>query len=159
MPPDHPEMIDTGTAYTGAATPFSCTLDITLGMKHGLLRLGELVPAEKLSAGQRAFIEYISDRKRNIFSHCDGGQLMYNFLIDDKALLWSAHLWAYESILKDLQPKPDVAILGIAGRANFNGKAFDGSAADFAVKEIQWLDSPSQVIWCLHDERYPSHLL
>ena len=153
MPSGHPEIIDTGTVYTGAATPFTCTLDITLGMKHGLLRLGELMPVEQQSEGQRSFVEYVSDRKRNVFSHCDGGQLMYNFLVEGKALLWSAHLGGYEGILKDLKPKPDVAILGIAGRANLNGKPFDGSAAEFALQEIQWLGSPSQVIWCLHDER------
>lgn len=143
MPQGHPEIIDTGTVYTGAATPFTCTLDITLGMKYGLLRLDELVPVEKQSEGQRSFIEYAKDRKRNVFSHCDGGQLMFNFLIGDKALLWSAHLGGYESILKDLNPKPEVAILGIAGRANLNGKPFDGSAAEFAVKEIQWLETSS----------------
>lgn len=152
MPADHPDVIDTATVYTGSATPYSCSLDITFGMKHGLLRLGELVPPEKLHDGQRSFIEYVSDRKRNVFSHCDGGQLMFNFLIGDKALLWSAHLGAYEGIMKDMQPKPDVAILAIAGRANLNGRPFDGSAAQFAVKEVEWLGSPSKVIWALHDE-------
>ncbi|ETS85313.1 hypothetical protein PFICI_03338 [Pestalotiopsis fici W106-1] len=152
MPDGHPIVMDTKTVYMGAATPYSCTLDITMGMQHGLLKLGELVPPEKLDEGQLSFIDYVNDRKRNVFSHCDGGQLMYNFIIDHKALLWSSHLGGYESVLKSMHPKPDIAILGIAGRANLDGRPFDGCAADFAVKQIKWLDSPSQIIWCLHDE-------
>ena len=129
MPQDHPEVIDTATVYTGSATPYTCSLDITFGMKHGLLRLGELVPPEQLSDGQRSFVEYVGDRERNVFSHCDGGQLMSNFVVQGKAMLWNAHLGAYEGVMKDMQPKPDVAILAISGRANLNGRPFDGSAA------------------------------
>lgn len=153
MPEDHPEVIDTATVYKGAASPYSCTLDITLGMKHGLLKINELMPSEKLTPGHRSFIEYIADRRRNVFSHSDGGQLMFNFVMDDnKALLWSAHLGGYEGILRELQPKPNVVIMAIAGRANLNGRPFDGSAADFAALKLGWLGQPSTVIWCLHDE-------
>jgi hypothetical protein len=156
MPADHPEVIDTGTVYKGAASPYTCTLDITIGMKYGLFQLDKLMPPEKLTAGHRSFLEYISDRKRNVMSHSDGGQLMFNFVIGAKALLWSAHLGGYDGILKGLQPKPDIAILAIAGRANLNGKPFDGSAAEFAALKVGWLGNPSQVIWCLHDEAYVS---
>lgn len=61
-------------------------------MNHGLLRLGELVPPENLTDGQCSFIEHVGDRERNVFSHCDGGQLSFNFFIRDQALLWSAHM-------------------------------------------------------------------
>ncbi|KXJ86984.1 hypothetical protein Micbo1qcDRAFT_218771 [Microdochium bolleyi] len=152
MPEDHPQTIDTGTVYTGSASPYSCTLDITFGMKHGLLKIGELMPADKLTPGHHSFIEYVADRKRNIFSHCDGGQLMFNLVAGDKALLWTAHLGGYEGILRDMQPKPDIAIMAVAGRANLNGRPYDGSAAEFAAKKVSWLGDPSQVIWCLHDE-------
>ncbi|KAI1027692.1 hypothetical protein LB504_011689 [Fusarium proliferatum] len=152
MPADHPEVIDTATVYKGSASPYSCTLDITIGMKYGLLKVGELMPPEKLTPGHHSFIEYVAERKRNVFSHSDGGQLMFNFVIGKKALLWSAHLGGYEGILRDLQPKPDIAILAIAGRANLNGRPFDGSAAEFAALKVGWLGNPSQVIWCLHDE-------
>ncbi|ESU17398.1 hypothetical protein FGSG_10653 [Fusarium graminearum PH-1] len=107
MPADHPEVIDTATVYKGTASPYSCTLDITIGMKYGLFQLGELMPPEKLTPGHRSFIEY---------------------------------------------PKPDIAIMAIAGRANLNGRPFDGSAAEFAAMKVGWLGNPSQVIWCLHDE-------
>ncbi|KAH8894360.1 Metallo-hydrolase/oxidoreductase [Thozetella sp. PMI_491] len=152
MPQGHPEVIDTGEVYTGEAHPYVCTLDITFGMKHGLLKIGEHMPPEKMNDGIRSFAKYVGDRTRNVFSHCDGGQLMFNFIFDGKALLWSAHLGAYEGIMRDMQPKPDIAILGIAGRANLNGRPFDGSAAEFALKEVGWLGEPGNIIWCLHDE-------
>jgi hypothetical protein len=152
---DIPEVMDTGKVWTGSAHPFVCTLDVNFGMKHGLLRLDELVPAEHRNAGMRAFIDYIKDREANLFSDHDGGQLMYNVhLKENTTLLWNAHLGGYEGILRYLQPKPKFAILGIAGRANHNGRPFDGSAAQYVVKQLQWLEEPKEVIWCLHDERY-----
>ncbi|KAK0383196.1 hypothetical protein NLU13_9109 [Sarocladium strictum] len=152
MPEDHPEVVDTATVYKGTASPYSCTLDITMGMKYGLLRIGDLMPPEKLTPGHRSFIEYVNDRKTNVFSHCDGGQLMFNFVVGSKALLWSAHLGGYEGVLRSMQPKPDIAIMAIAGRANLDGRPFDGSAAQFAAMKVDWLGCPAQVVWCLHDE-------
>jgi hypothetical protein len=99
----------------------------------------------------KIFVQYMRDRDANRYSFFDGGQMMYNFVIDGKALLWNGHLGGYEGILESLKPKPDVAILAIAGRANLNGRPFDGSAADFAVQEVQWIGEPAKVIWCLHD--------
>ncbi|KAF2632167.1 hypothetical protein BU25DRAFT_428085 [Macroventuria anomochaeta] len=45
-----------------------------------------------------------------------------------------------------------VVVLGIAGRANLNGRPFNGSAAHFAALQLKWLGGPKKVIWCLHDE-------
>lgn len=154
-PPGHPpDTIDTLTEYTGEASPYTCTLDITTGMKYGLLRLGELVPKELRDPGILSFIDYVSDRERHLFSHFDGGQLAFNFLIGNgQTLFWSAHMGAYEGVLRNMEPKPDVAILALAGRANLDGRPHDGSAADFIVKELGWLGEPKTVIWCLHDQR------
>ncbi|KAJ4316650.1 hypothetical protein N0V94_005331 [Neodidymelliopsis sp. IMI 364377] len=146
--------MDTKVVYTGEATPYVCTLDITHGMKYGLLQLDKLVPKDKIDDGMRSFIDYVSDRKTNVFSHCDGGQLMFNLVIDGNGLLWNGHLGAYEGVLTRIQPKPKIAILGIAGRGNHDGRPFNRSAAEFAVKQLQWLDQPETVIWCMHDERY-----
>jgi hypothetical protein len=150
---DVPDFIDTGTRYFGAAHDFVCTLDITFGMKYGLLKLGDHIPKDKMDSKTKAFVDYVEDREAHKFSHFDGGQLMYNFLTESKTILWSAHLGGYEGILKQLQPQPNVAIMAIAGRANFNGRPFDGSAAEFAVQKIKWIGEPQKVIWCLHDER------
>lgn len=157
-PGGHPEVIDTGEVYTGEAHPYVCTMDITRGMKYGLLKIGDIVPRDKMDTGLASFVDYVADQKRNVFSHADGGQIMVNFLVDSKAILWNAHLGSYEGIMKLLEPKPDVAILGIAGRANCNGRPFDGSAAQFALNEVQWLQQPKTIIWCLHDERCVTRL-
>jgi hypothetical protein len=148
--------MDTKVVYTGETTPYTCTLDISHGMKYGLLQLDKLVPADKQDQGMRSFISYINDdeQHRRMFSHCDGGQLMYNVVINGNGLLWNGHLGAYEGIMSRVEPKPKIAILGIAGRANHDGRPFDGSAAQFAVKQIQWLDQPEMVIWCMHDDKY-----
>ncbi|KAK1461552.1 hypothetical protein CMEL01_14506 [Colletotrichum melonis] len=150
---DIPDEIDTGTVYKGEATPYTCTLDITMGMKYGLLRNKENIPPEQMDAGMKSFAEYISDRKNNVFSHYDGGQLAYNFLIGPgQTVFWNGHLGGYEGIIKSIEPTPDVAILTIAGRANLNGRPYDGSAAQFATNQIRWLSQPKKVIWALHDE-------
>ncbi|KAF9870753.1 xylosidase arabinofuranosidase [Colletotrichum karsti] len=150
---DIPDEIDTGTEYTGEATPYACTLDVTMGMKYGLLRLKDIVPPEHMDKGMVSFAEYIADRERHVFSHYDGGQLAFNFLIGPgKTLFWNGHLGGYEGLMKTIEPAPDVAILAIAGRANLNGRPYNGSAASFAVEEIKWLSQPKKVIWCLHDE-------
>jgi hypothetical protein len=153
-----PAVMDTGTPYHGPGShPYMCTIDITFGMKHGLLKLGEMVPREHRDEGMQSFIDYVGDTKANVFSNCDGGQLMFNILVGEKqTVLWNAHLGAYKPLMEVLEPKPDVAILGIAGRGNLNGRPFEGSAAEFARDEVHWLGQPEKVVWCLHDERYVS---
>jgi hypothetical protein len=148
-----PEIIDTGKVYSGEAHPYECTIDMNKGMKYGLLKADEMVPREQPDEGLQSFIEYMQE-PRNYFSPYDGGQMIFNFIIDGKALLWNAHLGCYEGITANLDPKPEVAILGIVGRGNLDGKPFDGSAATFALREVQQLGQPKSVIWCLHDEKY-----
>lgn len=94
----------------------------------------------------------MKDREACRYSFFDGSQLTFNFLLGTRVLLWSGHLGSYDGILKGLEPKPDAAILAIAGRANLNGRPYNGSAAEFATEEIKWLGEPSKVVWCLHDQ-------
>lgn len=166
LPPgDHaalPDVLDSGAVYNGdGGQPYACTVDITRNMTHGFGALMQLPAAAalppQLPADFGAFLPYMRDRERHRYSFYDGGQLMYNFLLDTAggagpALLWHGHLGCYEGIMKGVEPKPDVAILAIAGRGNLNGRPFDGSAAEFATKQIQWLGEPAKVIWCLHDD-------
>lgn len=153
MPHPVPTIMDTAVSYEDE-DPFASTLEITFGMKYGLLRIDQILPPEQMDDGLRSFCGYVSQRDKHVFSHCDGGQLMFNIIIDDKSILWSAHLGGYEGILKSIEPKPSMAILAIAGRANHNGRPFVGSAAQYITQKIQWLGEPKQVIWCLHDQRY-----
>ncbi|KAH7142872.1 hypothetical protein B0J13DRAFT_608135 [Dactylonectria estremocensis] len=147
-----PAVFDSGHVFTGSASAFDCSVDITRNMAHGLFRLDELVPAEARDKQMGSFIDFISNRKRNIMSACDGGQLMFNVLVNDRAVLFNSHLGAYDGIMKVVEPRPDVTVLGIAGRGNLNGRPFDGSGAQFAVAQLKWLGEPGRVIWALHDE-------
>ncbi|KAL3488007.1 hypothetical protein BJX62DRAFT_240487 [Aspergillus germanicus] len=166
-----PEVLNTGVSYEGEATPFDGTVDVTRGMKYGLFRLRELVPVEVLAADDRlrCFIEWLEDRGpggKNVMSACDGGQLMFHVLKREGqgaagcsggkeaggGILFNAHLGAYDGIVKAIRPQPGLVIQGIAGRANLNGRPFNGSAAGFAAELLRWLGEPERVIWCLHDE-------
>lgn len=149
---DLPDIFDTGKEYHGGASQYACTVDITRGMRYGLMRLHDIVPPEHMDAKTRAFADFMADRKQNLMSSCDGGQLIFNVLIGDKAVLFNSSLGAYEGIMKTVDPKPDVVVLGIPGRGNLNGRPFDGSAAQFALHQVRWLGSPRKTIWCLHDE-------
>ncbi|KAI8250281.1 2, 4-dichlorophenol 6-monooxygenase [Colletotrichum sp. SAR 10_98] len=150
---DVPAIMDTGKEYIGGASQYVCTLDITFGMKYGLLKIGDHMPRDAMDSGMRSFVDYVNGPARECMSHFDGGQLMYNFLFgEEKTLLWNGHLGGYDGILKTVQPQPDVLIQAIAGRANLNGRPFDGSAAQFAVQVSKLLGEPKKVIWCLHDE-------
>lgn len=151
-PHDIPEIFDSGVVYATPDNGFACSHDITQLMKHGLFRLKEFVPEDKLDSGTRAFAEYVQDRKRNVMSTCDGGQLMYNLVIGSKAVLFNTHLGAYEGVMRYLDPKPDVAILGAGGVANLNGRPFGGTAAEFLLNQVRWLGEPSRVFFCLNDK-------
>lgn len=159
MPQGHnnqiPEFIDTATEYTGSGS-HTCTMDITRGMIQGLGRVvQEREIPESVPKVMMPVFMYLRNREKNKYSFFDGGQLMYNILLGspvEKVLLWHAHLGGYEGILKGLDPKPDIAIMAIAGQANLNGRPFDGTAAQFALKEVKWIGEPEKVIWCLHDQ-------
>ncbi|KAM0387376.1 hypothetical protein ACHAQC_010745 [Fusarium culmorum] len=152
-PADLPEIMDTGKEYIGGASQYACSLDITFMMKHGLLKIADHMPREAMDEGMRSFADWISGPASKCMSPFDGGQLMYNFLFGEgKTLMWNGHLGAYDGILKTVQPQPDVLIQAIAGRGNLNGRPFDGSAAQFAVKLSKLLGEPKKMIWCMHDD-------
>lgn len=112
---DIPDVMDTGTSYDGSSQ-YACTIDITRGMQYGLLRLGQIVPPDQLDAGERSFIEYVSDRKSNIMSNFDGGQISFSFLIGEKTLMWNGHLGGYRGILQNLEPKPGMSSFRVTGQ-------------------------------------------
>ncbi|KAL2060398.1 hypothetical protein VTL71DRAFT_9793 [Oculimacula yallundae] len=151
-PHDIPDVFDTGKIYTGSSTQYDCTLDITRLMQYGLFRMKEMIPEDKMDESTRILSDFVQDREKQIMSHCDGGQLMFNFIIGDKAVLFNTHLGAYEGVLRYMEPKPTIAILGAGGRANLDGRPFEGSAAQFLVNEVLWLKQPEKVYFCLHDE-------
>ncbi|PLB53996.1 hypothetical protein P170DRAFT_442180 [Aspergillus steynii IBT 23096] len=153
-----PDVFDSGTVYTGSSTPFEGTVDVTRGMKYGLFRLKELIPTDAMDEKTSSFVNWMEDKKANVMSACDGGQLLFHVILgggdggEPRSIVFNAHLGAYEGIVKRIEPKPDIAVLGIAGRANLDGRPFDGSGAEFATELVKWMGEPGEVIWCLHDE-------
>jgi hypothetical protein len=70
----------------------------------------------------------------------DGGQLMYAIDIAGQGrILYSSHTGCYSQILKDMHPKPEIAILGVPARANLNGYPYQGSNAQFLLEQVHWL--------------------
>ncbi|KAF2099690.1 hypothetical protein NA57DRAFT_75194 [Rhizodiscina lignyota] len=151
----HPEFIDTATEYHGAGSPYACTLDITKIMKHMFVDGAQKMSPEdlaKVPPNMKPIIEFLRDTDKNKYSHFDGGQLAFNFLLGDKTLFWNSLLGGYEGVFKEIQPQPDIAIMGIAGRGNINGRPFDGSAAQCGTNIVRWIGEPKTMVWCLHDE-------
>lgn len=64
-------------------------------MKYDLVRLKELFPPDHIDEKTQALNDFVGDRRRNLVSDCDGGQLVYNVLTGDKAILFDSHLGTY----------------------------------------------------------------
>ncbi len=154
MEPDNlPDVGDSGMVYSGARSHES-TLEMTQQMTFGLGRmLGMPVVPPQLSDEMQTWVRWMKADPLNKCSFFDGGHLMYNIIVDSKALLWASQLGGYQGILKSLEPKPDALILAAFGRANLDGRPFEGSLAEFATEVVRWTGEPAQVIWCLHDRQ------
>jgi hypothetical protein len=96
-------------------------------------------------ADLKAFQSYLLDPNEH-YSYFDGGQLMYVVDIAGHGrIAYSSHTGCYSSILKGMQPKPDVAILGVPARPNLDGYPYQGTNAQFLLEEVQWL-KPKKVL-------------
>jgi hypothetical protein len=90
-------------------------------------------------ADLKAFQTYLLDPNEH-YSYFDGGQLMYAIDIAGHGrIVYSSHTGCYSSILKEMQPKPDVVILGVPARPNLDGYPYQGTNAQFLLEEVQWL--------------------
>ncbi|HEY3841759.1 MAG TPA: MBL fold metallo-hydrolase [Acidimicrobiales bacterium] len=85
-------------------------------------------------------------------SDLDGGQLIYLITTAAGSILWSASSGCWTSILRELHP--DVALLAAAGRPNVDGEPFQGTMAEFIVRQVEML-RPSKVAFCHHDAFLP----
>ncbi len=85
-------------------------------------------------------------------SDLDGGQLVYLIETPHGSLLWSASWGCWTAILREL--RPEVALLALAGRPNVDGEPFQGSMAEFIVRELEML-RPRKVVFCHHDAFLP----
>jgi L-ascorbate metabolism protein UlaG (beta-lactamase superfamily) len=85
----------------------------------------------------------------------DGGQLIYLVNTPQGSLLWSASSGCWTAILREL--RPDVALLALAGRPNVDGEPFQGSMAEFIVRQVEMLQ-PRKVVFCHHDAFLPPYM-
>jgi L-ascorbate metabolism protein UlaG (beta-lactamase superfamily) len=95
----------------------------------------------------KAFQTFLNDDKQ-FYSYFDGGQMMYAIDIEGYGrILYSSHTGCYSNILKEMMPKPDIAILGVPARANLDGYPYQGSNAEFLLEEVQWLKPKKVWFW------------
>jgi L-ascorbate metabolism protein UlaG (beta-lactamase superfamily) len=85
-------------------------------------------------------------------SDLDGGQLVYFITTPRGSLLWSASSGCWTPLLREL--RPDIALLAVAGRPNVDGEPFQGTMAEFIVREVELLH-PRRVVFCHHDAFLP----
>jgi hypothetical protein len=85
-------------------------------------------------------------------SDLDGGQLIYLIATPYGSILWSASSGCWTPILRQL--RPDVALLAVAGRPNVDGEPFQGTMAEFIVRQVEML-RPRTVVFCHHDAFLP----
>ena len=82
----------------------------------------------------------------------DGGALLYLFDLPDGRLLYQDTSGHWSGVMRNL--RPDVAILGAAGRGNIDGEPIQGSLAQFVAKQVDML-RPRRVILGHHDDWLP----
>lgn len=82
----------------------------------------------------------------------DGGSFVYLFETPKGSVLYQDTCGHWSGILNDL--RPDVAILGAAGRGNIDGEPIQGSLAEFVAREADLL-RPRRVILGHHDNWLP----
>jgi L-ascorbate metabolism protein UlaG (beta-lactamase superfamily) len=82
----------------------------------------------------------------------DGGALVFMFDLPDGRLLFQDTSGHWSGVMRDL--RPDVAILGAAGRGNIDGEPIQGSLAQFVARQVDML-RPRTVILGHHDDWLP----
>ncbi|MFT7597361.1 MAG: L-ascorbate metabolism protein UlaG (beta-lactamase superfamily) [Acidimicrobiales bacterium] len=82
----------------------------------------------------------------------DGGALVFVFETPDGSVLFQDTSGHWSGVLRDL--RPDVALLGAAGRGNIDGEPIQGSLAQFIGRQADLL-RPGKVVLTHHDNWMP----
>ncbi len=82
----------------------------------------------------------------------DGGALVFFFETPDGTVLFQDTSGHWSGVLRDL--RPDVALLGAAGRGNIDGQPIQGSLAQFVARQADLL-RPAKVVLTHHDNWMP----
>jgi L-ascorbate metabolism protein UlaG (beta-lactamase superfamily) len=132
-----------------------CVGDLGVSLQERRARMDPLFAHMRdQSAAPPDLYEYLVHPIGPISDH-DGGQLIYLIDTPSGSILWSASSGCWTPILREL--RPDVALLALAGRPNVNGEPFQGTMAEFIVRQVEML-RPSKVIFCHHDAFLPPYM-
>lgn len=82
----------------------------------------------------------------------DGGALVFLFETPDGSVLYQDTSGHWSGVFRDL--RPDVALLGAAGRGNIDGEPIQGSLAQFVARQVDLL-RPRKVVLTHHDNWLP----
>lgn len=82
----------------------------------------------------------------------DGGALVFVFDTPDGSILFQDTSGHWSGIMSSL--RPDVALIGAAGRGNIDGEPVQGSLAEFVGRQVELLD-PKKVVLTHHDRWMP----
>lgn len=82
----------------------------------------------------------------------DGGALVFVFETPDGSIFYQDTSGHWSGVLRDL--RPDVALIGAAGRGNIDGEPIQGSLAQFVGRQIDLL-RPRSVVLTHHDDWLP----
>jgi L-ascorbate metabolism protein UlaG (beta-lactamase superfamily) len=133
----------------------SCVGDLGVSLQERRAKMDPLFALMRDQSSMPADLwEYMAHPIGPVSDH-DGGQLIYLISTPYGSLLWSASSGCWTPILREL--RPDVALLALAGRPNVNGEPFQGTMAEFIVRQVEML-RPSKVVFCHHDAFLPPYM-
>jgi hypothetical protein len=105
------------------------------------------------AAAQRApAVRELAAARREMGYRGDGGALVYLIETPNGSLLYQDTSGCWSPMFEQL--RPDVAIVGAAGRGNIDGEPVQGSLADFIAHEAELL-GPGRLLLCHHDDWMP----
>ncbi len=128
-----------------------CIGDLGVTYQEQRERMAQLVEFMGTSLDPAA-IEHLMTSMTGHSDRGDGGALLYLFDLPDGRLLYQDTSGHWSGVMRDL--RPDVAILGAAGRGNIDGEPIQGSLAQFVARQVDML-RPRTVILGHHDDWLP----
>jgi L-ascorbate metabolism protein UlaG (beta-lactamase superfamily) len=160
------ETIDLGSGVTVSVYPsqHSCVWSHAAMDGPGEVCLGDLgVTWHEQKDRFRQLTEHLAGLGKPVTDHLttsspghsdrgDGGALVFLFETPDGSVLFQDTSGHWSGVLRDL--RPDVALLGAAGRGNIDGEPIQGSLAQFVARQADLL-RPSKIVLTHHDNWMP----
>lgn len=160
------ETIDLGNSVTVSVFPsqHSCVWSHAGMSGPGEVCLGDLgVTWQEQKERFKALMEYMAGLGAPAVEHLrdssighsergDGGALVFLFETPDGSVFFQDTSGHWSGVLRDI--RPDVALIGAAGRGNIDGQPIQGSLAQFVGRQADLL-RPARVVLTHHDNWMP----